>query len=169
MLQSFYKPARAAISIAGKPTLRGEIIFDGSGECIQVSAEGFEQTRENVRGRSELDIAVRLATVATTVDVSSTRIPSVAFVESDSAELAELPSMGLVENLRAIPGVNATRRGGANIEPVVQGLRETQLAVVVDGARTFVAGPARMDSGLSHVEPGHVDRVEIVTGPYALT
>ena len=122
-----------------------------------------------MRGRSELDIAVRLATVATTVEVSAAQIPSVAFVESDADELAELPSMGLVENLRATPGVNASRRGGTNIEPVVQGLRETQLAVVVDGARTFAAGPARMDSGLSHVEPGHIDGVEIVTGPYALT
>ena len=77
--------------------------------------------------------------------------------------------MGLGETLRAVPGGTASRRGGTNIEPVVQGLRETQLALVVDGTRTFAAGPARMDSGLSHVEPGHVDVVEIVSGPYALT
>ena len=153
----------------GQTGASGEIVFAESGEWVEVSVQGFEQAKENVRGRSELDIAVRLATVATTVEVSAVQIPSVAFVESDADELAELPSMGLVENLRATPGVNASRRGGTNIEPVVQGLRETQLAVVVDGARTFAAGPARMDSGLSHVEPGHVDGVEIVTGPYALT
>ncbi len=40
--------------------------------------------------------------------------------------------------------------------------------MVVDGTRTLAAGPARMDSELSHIAPGNVDSVEVVTGPYAL-
>ena len=40
--------------------------------------------------------------------------------------------------------------------------------MVVDGTRTFAAGPARMDSELSHIAPGNVDSVEVVTGAYAL-
>ena len=75
----------------------------------------------------------------------------------------------LVDSLREAPHVQVLRRGGTNFEPVVQGLRETQVAMLVDGTRTFAAGPARMDSELSHVEPGNVESVEVVTGPYALT
>jgi len=86
-----------------------------------------------------------------------------------SKELAEAPSTDLVEALSDVPGVNVLRRGGTNFEPVVYGLRETQVAMVVDGTRTFAAGPARMDSELSHVEPGYVDSVRVVSGPYALT
>jgi len=73
-----------------------------------------------------------------------------------------------VESLRGTPHVHVLRRGGTNFEPVVQGLRETQVAMVVDGTRTLAAGPARMDSELSHIAPGNVDSVEVVTGPYAL-
>ena len=163
---------RSAAGLAlerGETSASGSIAFDRSGEWVEVLAEGFERTRENARGRSELKILVSLATIATTIEVSAARDPSIASVESDVGRLAELPSMGLVENLRATPGVNAARRGGTNIEPVVRGLRETQLALIVDGARTFAAGPARMDSGLSHVEPGHIDTVEVIAGPYALT
>jgi outer membrane receptor protein involved in Fe transport len=39
----------------------------------------------------------------------------------------------------------------------------------VDGARTFAAGPARMDSGLSHVSAHALRAVRVVRGPYALT
>ncbi len=50
----------------------------------------------------------------------------------------------------------------------MQGLREMQLAMVVDGTRTFAAGPARMDSDLSHVDPESAAAVRVVSGPYAL-
>ncbi|MCP5116417.1 MAG: TonB-dependent receptor plug domain-containing protein, partial [bacterium] len=73
------------------------------------------------------------------------------------------------EQLKAIPGVLAVRRGATNMDPVVQGLRESQLAMVVDGTRTFAAGPARMDSELSHVASGFVEELEVVKGPYALS
>ena len=43
------------------------------------------------------------------------------------------------------------------------------MAVLVDGTRTFAAGPARMDSDLSHVSPDAIQSLEVVKGPYALT
>ena len=107
----------------GETDAAGEIVFAGSGERVEVSAEGFEPAGENARGRSELNIALRLAAVAAAVEVSAALTPPVAFAAAGAAELAELPSAGLVENLRATPGVNAVRRGGTNIDPVVPGLR----------------------------------------------
>jgi outer membrane cobalamin receptor len=71
--------------------------------------------------------------------------------------------------LRELPGTDAMRRGALGLDPVVRGLRDTQLGVYVDAARTFPGGPAGMDTPLSHVDPAHVQSMEVITGPYALT
>ena len=74
----------------------------------------------------------------------------------------------LVESLRQIGGISAVRRGVINLDPVIRGLRETQIAATVDGARTFAAGPARMDSDLSHVGRHAIQSIRVVKGPFAL-
>lgn len=73
------------------------------------------------------------------------------------------------ELLRSIPGVAAVRRGPLGLDPVVRGLRETEVGSYIDGARRFPAGPARMDSPLTHVDPLAFDNVQVAKGPYALT
>ncbi len=84
-------------------------------------------------------------------------------------DLQERDTRDLVEALRDEPALNATRRGSINLDPSVRGLQESQVAAFVDGTRTFAAGPARMDSDLSHVGPDAVESVQVVKGPYALT
>lgn len=74
----------------------------------------------------------------------------------------------LAAAFRAAPGLDANRRGPINLEPTLRGLQENQIAMTVDGSRTFAAGPARMDSDLSHVNPLTVDEIRVVKGPYAL-
>ena len=71
--------------------------------------------------------------------------------------------------LRRLPGVSSVRRGALGLDPVVRGLRETEVGVYLDGTRQFPAGPARMDSPLSHLDPSTLDDIEVVKGPYALT
>lgn len=73
------------------------------------------------------------------------------------------------EVLRQLPGVDSVRRGPVGFDPVVRGLRETEVGVYLDGSRIFPGGAARMDSALSHFDPGAVQSVEVVGGPYALT
>jgi iron complex outermembrane recepter protein len=73
------------------------------------------------------------------------------------------------EVLRQLPGTDAMRRGALGLDPVVRGLRDTQLGVYVDAARTLPGGPAGMDTPLSHVDPAHVQSMEVISGPYALT
>ncbi|MFQ5529582.1 MAG: TonB-dependent receptor domain-containing protein [Gemmatimonadota bacterium] len=73
------------------------------------------------------------------------------------------------ELLRTLPGVAAVRRGPIGLDPVVRGLRETQVGSYIDGERRFPAGPARMDSPLTHVDPLAFQSLEVVKGPYALT
>ena len=71
--------------------------------------------------------------------------------------------------LRDLPGVESIRRGPLGLDPNVRGLSETEVGVYVDGLRTFPAGPGRMDSPLSHVDPSTIESIEVVKGPYALT
>ena len=78
-------------------------------------------------------------------------------------------SQDLAQALRSHAGVTSLRRGAINLDPSVRGLYAEQIGVFVDGTRTFAAGPARMDSGLSHVSPHALQALRVVRGPYALT
>jgi iron complex outermembrane receptor protein len=71
--------------------------------------------------------------------------------------------------MRSIPGIGAARRGPLGLDPNVRGLSETEVGVYIDGVRSFPAGPLRMDSPLSHLDPSAVASVDVVKGPYALT
>lgn len=87
----------------------------------------------------------------------------------DRTRIAAVVPHDAAEVLRELPGTDAMRRGGTALDPVVRGLRDTQLGVYVDAARTFPGGPAGMDTPLSHVDPAHVQGMEVISGPYALT
>lgn len=73
------------------------------------------------------------------------------------------------ELLRDVDGVDAVRRGPVGLDPVIRGLRETEVGTFLDGARIFPGGPARMDSPLSHLDPSAIKTIDVVKGPYALT
>lgn len=147
----------------------GEAAFSGEVESVEVHAAGFRAARAAAAGQAELTVRLELEAFVGALEVSGDALEPLAPVASDAVRPDRLPRSDLVGSLRAAPHVHVLRRGGTNFEPVVQGLRETQVAMVVDGSRTFAAGPARMDSELSHVDPGQVASVEVVTGPYALT
>ncbi len=139
---------------------------------VEVHGRDYQSARRTVSvssATSQITISLALATVETSVEVAAEIEPAVTAQFVGEQQLAETISPDLAERLTAVPGVNALRRGGTNFEPVIQGLRETQIAMVVDHTRTFAAGPARMDSELSHVDPNYVESVEVIRGPYALT
>ncbi|MEM6455401.1 MAG: TonB-dependent receptor [Acidobacteriota bacterium] len=110
------------------------------------------------------------ATSVTQSITVTTTLPELAPTELlDADALAADAPVDLGGALRRIDGTAAVRRGPINLEPSVRGLQETQVALFVDGTRTFAAGPARMDAGLSHVHPDAVAQLQVVKGPYALT
>jgi iron complex outermembrane receptor protein len=87
-------------------------------------------------------------------------------MNGDDVHSSVEPGLGRI--LREVPGVAAVRRGALGLDPVVRGLREDQIATVVAGGRTFPACPGRMESGIGHIDPEAVSRIEVVKGPYAL-
>lgn len=107
-------------------------------------------------------------TIEQTITVTRTS-PDHAPADAASAETIQAyGGQDLAEGLRAVPGLAATRRGAVNLDPSFRGLHGTQLATFVNGTRAFAAGPARMDSELSHISLHEVQRVQVVKGPYAL-
>jgi len=90
-------------------------------------------------------------------------------VQADERLVRESNPTDVGELMRKLPGVDAVRRGPVGLDPVIRGLRETEIGVYLDGTRLFPAGAARMDSALSHFDPGAMKNVEVVKGPYALT
>lgn len=89
--------------------------------------------------------------------------------ELDERSVAEANAHDAGSLLRSLPGLDAVRRGALGLDPVVRGLRETQVGVYVDGVHSFPGGPGGMDSPLSHVDPSAIKSLEIIKGPYALT
>ena len=161
--------ASGRVLARGETSAGGEAPFAEEADSAEVTAEGFRTATAKVRGRPSISVSLELPPLQEAVDIAEEAPQMLAPIAVDAVEPDRLPRPDLVESLRAAPHVHVLRRGGINFEPVVQGLRETQLLMVVDGTRTFAAGPARMDSELSHVDPGNVRSVEVVTGPYALT
>jgi len=71
--------------------------------------------------------------------------------------------------LRDVPGVGAVRRGAVGFDPVVRGLREEEVLLLVDGARFDAGGPLRLITPLGYFIPGGLEQIEVVRGPEALT
>ena len=134
---------------------------------------GFTRHEEPVTigsaGRERVDITLPVGSFSQEVRVSAL-MPEVATeLVSPASEIERRVAQDLAQSLRSHAGVTALRRGAINFDPSIRGLYAEQIGVFVDGTRTFAAGPARMDSALSHVSPHALQSLRVVRGPYALT
>ncbi|NBC26909.1 MAG: TonB-dependent receptor [Bacteroidetes bacterium] len=100
--------------------------------------------------------------------VTSLRPDLKADLELEQSDIRKANPRDSGELLRSLNGVDAVRRGPIGLDPVIRGLRETEIGTYLDGTRIFPAGPARMDSPLSHLDPMMIESIEVVKGPYAL-
>lgn len=132
------------------------------------SQETQQPLRAGQTARVHLSLARRTVGLEA-VEITARRAAREAAEQIQKADIQQANPRDAGELMRSIPGTNAVRRGPLGLDPVVRGLRETQVGVYVDGMRTFPAGPARMDSPLSHTGPSTMQRVEVAKGPYALT
>lgn len=139
---------------------------------LRVEGGGFQIEEQQLEmGEGDRSVEVRLEPIETRGEITVTAlIPGLAGEQRhEGADLVESGVADVAGYFREVAGLSAVRRGTVNMEPSVRGLQEEQLAVFVDGTRTYAAGPARMDSDLSHVGPRSVRGLRIVKGPYALT
>ena len=74
------------------------------------------------------------------------------------ADLEEHPVRDIGDFLREIPNVQAVRKGGANLDPVIRGFKYNQLNIQLDNGLRMEGGcPNRMDPTTSHVEAGDIE------------
>ncbi len=70
--------------------------------------------------------------------------------------------------LRIIPGISAGRTGQLGLEPVLRGLKEDQLNVLIDGAKIWGACPGRMVPPSSQLDVDDLESIEIIRGPFSV-
>ena len=143
----------------------------GGWKIVVVAAGYASQQRqlESSEFNTVVEVALARRTFRQEISVTSSLPELTTQVSLSGRDLQRQGGQDLAMKLRDEGGMSAKRRGGINLEPTVRGLQETQVALFVDGTRTFAAGPARMDSGLSHVSPFSVDRISVIKGPHALS
>ncbi len=84
-------------------------------------------------------------------------------------EILETPAPGTGAILSTLPGVDAVKRGGCGLDPVVRGLKEDRINLLVDGTRIYGACLSRMDPPTMYVAPWSLESIEVVKGPYSVT
>ncbi len=141
---------------------------------LAASLLGFAPHEQAVTaGAGGVDAAIVLAVGSFAQELTVTALmPELATATelvTPASEIERRVAQDLAQSLRSHPGVTAVRRGAVNLDPSVRGLYAEQIGVFVDGTRTFAAGPARMDSALSHISPHALQSLRVVRGPYALT
>jgi iron complex outermembrane receptor protein len=134
---------------------------------------GFKKTIKTVliEGGSTTIVTVQLApgaVIMNGIEVTALRPDQIAQARIQEADVQQANPRDSGELLRSVAGVDAVRRGPVGLDPVIRGLRETEVGTYLDGTRMFPAGPARMDSPLSHLDPSAIESIEVVKGPYAL-
>ena len=155
---------------------KGQIIYDeistGSHELV-FSFIGYKRETETVKVRRGEKVSISVALVPNPVmlegiRVSALRPDQLANDRLKNTDVREANPRDSGELMRNVAGVDAVRRGPVGLDPVVRGLRETEVGTYLDGTRIFPGGPARMDSPLSHLDPSAIETIEVVKGPYAL-
>jgi len=66
--------------------------------------------------------------------------------------------------LKGIPGVSLYSGGGAASLPVIRGLADDRLSVLVDGVPITSSCPNHMNPALSYIAPDQVGRIEVLPG-----
>lgn len=142
--------------------------------AVEVSRIGYREAREIVDltagGIARVVVTLTEEPIAlAAIEVAILRPDLSPTAELDERDVAEAIAHDAGTMLRALPGLDAVRRGALGLDPVVRGLRETQVGVYVDGIHAFPGGPGGMDTPLSHTDPAAIRSVEVIKGPYALT
>jgi iron complex outermembrane receptor protein len=139
---------------------------------VRVELAGFTTFKQRVpisQSRAGFTIGLEIAPLAQEVLVTASMPELVTEMDVSGEELQEQTAQDVGQSLRDQTGLFSIRRASINMEPSIRGLQENEIAMFVDGTRTFAAGPGRMDSDMSHVSPHMVQSIRVVKGPYALT
>jgi iron complex outermembrane receptor protein len=84
-------------------------------------------------------------------------------------EIRKVASRDIGDMLRSEPNISGIRKGGIGIDPVIRGLKFSQLNIQLNNGQKIEGGcPNRMDHPMAHIDPDDIRKIEIIKGPYAL-
>lgn len=156
--------------VSGKFRLQ---LTDGSYKLI-FRLSGYNQAEQIIDVRENMNITIEMeptAILLSTFEVydyyPSLLSQSIVILGTEQIKRTGYSTAG--ELLRIVPNVNGVRRGGAVLDPVVRGLKFSQLGVYVDGLFYIEGGcPNRMDPTISRVDAHDIERIEVIKGPQSL-
>lgn len=84
------------------------------------------------------------------------------------APVQPLPAQDGADFLKAIPGFNVIRKGGADGDPVFRGMGGSRLGILADGQNVLGGCGMRMDPPTAYIFPASFDSVVIRKGPQSV-
>jgi iron complex outermembrane receptor protein len=102
--------------------------------------------------------------VLETVTVTGTSTPATTPI--DPRELSTIRESA--DMLRDIPGVSGSRMGGHGTDPVIRGLSQTRLNILLDGAYVHGGCPNRMDPPTAYAPPASYEDITVIKGVQTL-
>lgn len=79
-----------------------------------------------------------------------------------------IPAHDGADVLRAVPGFNIIRKGGADGDPVLRGMAGSRIGILLDGENILGGCGNRMDPPTAYVFPAAYDRVTVIKGPQSV-
>ena len=108
--------------------------------------------------------ASELQTVSVTGEAPATQQTTV-----DTESLLSTSNSETGTTLRQINGVDASRMGGHGVDLVIRGQKESQLNILIDGAKIEGGCPNRMDPPTAYAELSSIDKVTVIKGVQSVT
>ncbi len=124
--------------------------------CALAPATAFAQDATEIEG-------IDVETTSSGTDIASTPVTG-AVIDRKALGRGQASTSDTAELIADLPGVTANSGGGFSSMPVIRGLSEQRLTVLVDGFTIDVACPNDMNSPLSYTDPQSVESIAVLTG-----
>lgn len=126
---------------------------------------------------NKLKLAILSATLLPVMVQASDLAPVKVTADAEAAQQITVDKQTVLETgntetgsaLRQIPGVDAARMGGHGVDLNIRGQNETQLNILIDGAKIEGGCPNRMDPPTSYAELSSMDEVTVIKGIKSVT
>jgi iron complex outermembrane receptor protein len=140
--------------------------------AIQVSQLGYEPTVVSwEKSGNQLEIKLKPAPVqleSILVSTDRQRLIPQSDIFNDKSKVSAQP-VDIGDLLNEQPGFSMIKRGAYAQDPVFRSFKYEQINLIYDGGiQATHACPARMDPASTHLNPGEIQKMEVIKGPFSV-
>lgn len=144
------------------PTLKLSVLTIA---LFQISSAYADTANINSYGHSEVLPTTTLPTITVYAPVASTNIlGTAATLDRNDINSKQVATSDTASILTKIPGINVQSAGGISNLPVIRGLADNRLRILVDGVDSIASCPNSMNSPLSYIAPSAVADATVYAG-----